>query len=243
MEEQLYRQFFEIENTHWWFVARRAILLTYLRHRLGTGQRLSLLDVGCGTGAILADAARLFDAYGVDSSPTAIEYCRKRGVTNLFVGTIREYPATGTFDVILLLDVIEHIEDDLSVLRDAYARLNDGGHVLITVPAYQWLWGAHDVVNHHKRRYTGARLKAVVNSTGFHIEHLTYFNTLLFPLAVLRRMFARGTHAQEADDFRIPPRTINATLQAIFRLEEHLVPYARLPFGLSVLCWATKHRT
>jgi SAM-dependent methyltransferase len=242
MDERLYELFFKIEETHWWFVARRAILIKYLRHRIG-GKGLTLLDVGCGTGAVLAEASSHFTAYGMDSSELAIGLCRKRGLTNLYVGTLKEYPASRKFDVILLLDVIEHIDDDLDVLQQALARLHESGHVLITVPAYQWLWSSHDVVNHHKRRYTRTRLKTVVSSAGFHVNHLTYFNTLLFPLALLWRVFARLTNKQQTDDFAIPSHPINAVLTAIFRLEQYVLPYAPLPFGLSVLCWATKPRT
>lgn len=242
MEEHLYQQFYEIENTHWWFTARRAILISYLRRRAGN-LRLKLLDIGCGTGAILAEASRYFEAYGMDSSAQAIALCTKRGVTNLYVGTLREYPASGKFDVITLLDVIEHIDDDLDVLRQVYARLNEGGHVLITVPAYQWLWSAHDEVNHHKRRYTRSRLGVVVNKAGFHVEHLSYFNMMLFPLAAIRRGLARLTGSREAEDFKVPVAPLNALLRGIFRMEQHLLPYVTLPFGLSVVCWATKSRS
>jgi trans-aconitate methyltransferase len=240
MEEYLYQQFYEIENTHWWFTARRSILTTYLRRHVDTTQRWKLLDVGCGTGAILADASRFFDAHGMDASPHAIELCRKRGLSKLFVGNLNEYPGTETFDIITLFDVIEHIDDDLGVLKQAYSRLNSTGHVLVTVPAYQWLWSAHDEVNHHKRRYTRAQLRRVLTHAGFQIDHCTYFNTLLFPAALLRRLFAQATHARQADDFLIPPGPVNTLLRGIFRLERHVVPVATLPFGLSLLCWATK---
>ena len=242
MEEHLYQQFYEIENAHWWFVARREILLAYLRHRVDTSRHWTLLDVGCGTGAILADASRYFDASGMDASPRAIEFCRKRGLSKLFVGNLDEYPGKEKFDIITLFDVVEHIDDDVEVLAQARSRLNDNGHVLITVPAYQWLWSSHDVVNHHKRRYTRTQLGPVMTKAGFHIDHLTYFNTLLFPIALFRRVFARAANKQQADDFLIPAGPVNATLCGIFRLEQYIVPHISLPWGLSVLCWATKTR-
>jgi SAM-dependent methyltransferase len=240
MEEHLYHQFYEIENDHWWFAARRKILIAYLQQRIETSRRPKLLDVGCGTGAILAEASRYFDAYGLDASAQAVEFCRRRGLSKLFVGNLDEYPDTERFDVITLLDVIEHIVDDLGVLKQAFTRLNDNGHVLVTVPAYQWLWSSHDVVNHHKRRYTRQGLRAVVTNAGFHIDHITYFNTLLFPVALLRRVFDRATNQQQADDFLIPSGPVNAALYRIFRLEQSVVPYTTIPFGLSVLCWASK---
>lgn len=242
MEEPLYQQFYEIENTHWWFTARQSIITTYLRHRVDTTQRWKLLDVGCGTGAILAGASQLFDAYGMDASPRAIEFCRKRGLTKLFIGNLDGYPSGDLFDIITLFDVIEHIDDDLGVLKLAYSRLNSSGHMLVTVPAYQWLWSSHDEVNHHKRRYTRSQLRRLVANAGFQIDHCTYFNTLLFPIALLRRLLAQATHAQQADDFLIPSRPVNALLRGIFQSERYAVPFATLPFGLSLLCWATKPR-
>ncbi len=239
MEDHLYQQFYEIENTHWWFTARRKILITYLLHRVDTSHRLRLLDVGCGTGAILVEASRYFDAYGTDASPRAIEFCRKRGLSHLFTGSLDALPGTDRFDVITLLDVIEHMDDDRGALRQAAGRLNKGGAILVTVPAYPWLWSSHDEVNQHRRRYTRTTLASAVRAAGFRIHHLTYFNTLLFPLAVLRRLFAKATGKQEADDFRVPGRPVNTALAGIFSVEQYVIPRATLPFGLSILCWAT----
>ena len=242
MEEELYQQFYEIENTHWWFAARRRILVRYLLHHATTSRRLKLLDVGCGTGAILAEVSRYFDAYGMDASPLAIEFCRKRGLSKLFVGNLDAFPGTERFDIITLLDVIEHIDDDGDALRQAYGRLNEEGAILVTVPAYQWLWSSHDVVNHHKRRYTRTTLARVVSGAGFRIHHLTYFNTLLFPVALLRRVFARASDKQQADDFRVPARPVNTALSGIFGVEQYALLHTTLPFGLSLLCWATRDR-
>lgn len=240
MEEQLYQQFYNVEDDHWWFKARRSILMTYLLQRVKVKTRLKLLDVGCGTGAFLAGASRHFDVYGTDNSSEAIKFCRQRGLGNLYEGTLEGYNSPTMFDVITLLDVIEHIDDDVGVLRRVRTLLGKGGHVLVTVPAYKWLWGAHDEVNHHKRRYTKTGLKNVVNDAGFFIEHISYFNTILFPVAAVRRMAARLTHTREAEDFEIPGTLTNAMLRSVFGVERYLLPYMSFPFGLSVLCWATR---
>jgi SAM-dependent methyltransferase len=240
MEERLYQQFYTVEDNHWWFKARRSILMTFLAERVNLKAGLKMLDVGCGTGAFLADASHYFDVYGTDTSSEAIGFCRQRGLINLHVGTLDGYRAPKPFDVITLLDVIEHIDDDLDVLHRVRALLNAGGHVLITVPAYQWLWSVHDEVNHHKRRYTRPRLGDVVTKAGFAIEHISYFNAILFPIAAVRRVIARVTHTREAGDFEIPGAITNAMLCRVFGVERHLLPYMTFPFGLSVLCWARK---
>jgi SAM-dependent methyltransferase len=240
MDEALYHRFYEIESTHWWFVARREIILRYVRHQFPSGPKPSLLDAGCGTGATLAEAERDFNAYGMDTSPTAIALCRSRGLENVQVCTLDEYPTDRLFDVIMLLDVIEHVSDDHEILRDAYERLRTGGHLLVTVPAYRWLWSSHDIVNHHYRRYTAKQVRMVVSESGYVVSHLSYFNTFLFPVAAIRRIASRVFRVHAADDFIVPPGPINALMKTIFRSEGIILPYVRLPFGLSVFCWARK---
>jgi hypothetical protein len=111
-----------------------------------------------------------------------------------------------------------------------------GGRILIAVPAYRWLWGRHDDVLHHQRRYTRSSLLTVVRAAGFSVEHATYFNTLLFPVALLRRMIGRLTGADAMNDLEIPAPALNRVLGGVFRVERTLVPRVRFPFGLSILC-------
>jgi SAM-dependent methyltransferase len=240
MDEELYGRFYEIESTHWWFAARRFILLRYLRRQVAPGSRPLLLDAGCGTGAILAEASRDFNACGMDTSPTAIQFCRSRGLTDVRVCTLNEYPTDQLFDIIMLLDVIEHTPDDQEILRQARLRLRKGGHLLITVPAYRWLWSTHDVKNHHYRRYTARQVRKVVHDSGFIVMRLSYFNTLLFPLAAVRRLGSKVFKGPAIDEFAFPPRWLNTLLNVIFKTEGYVLPHFSLPFGLSVFCWATK---
>jgi SAM-dependent methyltransferase len=240
VEEYLYRHFFRVENDHWWFAARQVILTRYLERRVPPSPAVRLLDVGCGTGAILARLSALYDVHGSDESPHAIEHCRKRGLTKLFTGPLEAYPPSAPFDIVTLLDVIEHADDDVGLLREAGARLGPGGHVLVTVPAYPSLWSVHDVVTHHKRRYTRASLVRAVTAAGFAVRDMNYFNTLLFPLALAARLSAQILNKQEAGDFAIPPGPVNSALKSVFEAEQHLVPTVTLPFGLSLLCWAER---
>ena len=154
MEATFYQTVYEIEKIHWWCVARQRIVEDVIQRRLRLAPGARVLDVGCGSGAVLEALSERFEAYGTDTSQLAIDLSRQRGLTNAFCCTLATFPrAELRFDLTTLLDVIEHVDDDLAVLREAHHYLKPGGWALVTVPAYQFLWGPHDVVNHHKRRW------------------------------------------------------------------------------------------
>jgi SAM-dependent methyltransferase len=240
MEEQVYPHLYKIEKEHWWYAARLDILMHFLETRLDLSQPVRSLDVGCGTGAAMEMFSRKFQAFGLDPSPQAIAFCRQRGLSNLFHGELAGYPPGEPFDLITFLDVLEHVEDDRGTLATAHRLLDGKGKLLITVPAFPSLWSPLDVMLHHKRRYTPTGLKETVQSAGFSILHLTYFNTLLFPVALARRVAAKVTHTETMGDLEIPGKALNAVLKKIFELEKPLIPKVSFPFGLSLLCWAEK---
>lgn len=239
MEEQLYRTFYEVEQKHWWFVARQRIVEDLIRRRIGLAPGSSVLDVGCGTGAILAMLSKQFEAYGTDTSPLAIELCGKRGLKNSFQCTLESFPHPDLrFNLITLLDVIEHIDDDLTVLQQARDYLKPGGSVLLTVPAYQWLWSRHDDLNHHKRRYTKAGFAEVLDRAGLKPTLLSYYNTLLFPAALVGRIVQKASGSTNDTTLTIPPSLLNSLLTTLFSFERHLLDMAPLPFGLSLIAIA-----
>ncbi|MGH9897989.1 MAG: class I SAM-dependent methyltransferase, partial [Pyrinomonadaceae bacterium] len=153
MDESLYRKFYEVERSHWWFLARREILLSVIMHYVPTSGRI--LDVGCGTGFFIEKAREVYDAWGVDDSPLAVSMCRDRGLVNVFEGSAYDLSNVSNklFEAMLYLDVIEHLEDDFTALRRANEMLAIKGIVIITVPAYMFMWSQHDELNQHKRRY------------------------------------------------------------------------------------------
>ncbi len=241
MEEQLYRTFYELEERHWWFVARQRIVQELIEQRLKLPSGACVLDAGCGTGAILKMLSQRYEAYGTDTSPLAIEFSKKRGLSRVYCCTLDTFPHPDVqFDLVTLLDVIEHVDDDRGVLQQASRLLKPGGPVLVTVPAYRWLWSKHDEVNHHKRRYISKELRRVLEGTGFRIELLSYYNTFLFPLALMDRMAERILHRNVDAALRIPPRFINSLFASIFSTERFVLRRTTFPFGLSLVAIGRK---
>ncbi|HEY6951605.1 MAG TPA: class I SAM-dependent methyltransferase [Bacteroidota bacterium] len=241
MEDELYRKFYEVETRHWWFVARQRIIEDLIVRKAGIERGSRVLDIGCGTGAVLASFSQRYEAYGTDTSPLAIEFCRKRGLQNAYEGTLSSLPHPELkFDLVLLLDVIEHIDDDVAMLKDASNVLKPGGLALITVPAYQFLWSRHDTLNFHKRRYVKSQLRQVVEQAGLKIEFATYFNTFLFPLALVGRLFEKLFQGTTDRTLDLPPKPVNALLTATFSFEKNFIGNIPLPFGLSIIAMARK---
>ena len=241
MDEVFCRTVYEIEKTHWWCVARLRIVEDVIDRWIELPAGARVLDVGCGTGAVLEALSSRFEAYGTDTSPLAIDFCRQRGLTNAFCGTLEAFPRHGlTFDLVTLLDVVEHLDDDLGLLRQAQRSLRAGGWALVTVPAYQFLWGPHDVVNHHKRRYTRAGLRRVLRAAGFELRMLSYFNTILFPAALVAWVGERLAGVRADPRPHVPPPPLNSMLTTVFAMEKYLLRGITLPYGLSLIALARR---
>lgn len=227
----------ELEETHWWFVGRRLILDALLGERALSGR---LLDLGCGSGAMLRRLRARATCVGMDRSTLALRYGREQGLTALAQGDVGAPPfRSGAFQTILLCDVIEHVDDDLQVLREAARLAGAGARVVISVPAWQFLWSPHDETFGHKRRYTASELERQVRAAGLVPQRITYTHCFVFPIAALWRRLRRRRPAG-SHDFVPLPRWIGALLVAIYRLEAALLRRIDLPFGVSVACIAAR---
>jgi SAM-dependent methyltransferase len=196
------------------------------------------LDAGCGSGGNLALLAGLVPQgrlYGFEYDAEARRAATALGIGTIAAGALPDgvpFPETA-FDLIGLFDVLEHLADPVASLQALGARLAPGGALVLTVPALPWLWGPHDVVHQHHRRYTAASLTQHVAHAGLQIEYLSYLNLLLLPLAILQRLRERvlGYHA----DALTPAPWLNRLLRRLWELERRWVPSHRLPLGLSLL--------
>lgn len=248
MHKEFYAEYYRIEDKHWWFVGRRHVLLTildkYIKRNAQSSRRI--LDVGCGTGTMLGYLARYGQAQGIDADEEAVRFCRERGVANVQLVTTPTLPfEDGAFDLITILDVLEHIDDDAGTLRELYRLLRPGGALLVSVPAYRFLWGAQDEISNHKRRYTASQLRGRLSGAGFQVRRLSYFNTFLFPaIAGIRilRPYRPGTADLKSDFTMTKPGAANALLSRIFALEAPLVSRVDLPFGVSIVALCHKPR-
>jgi SAM-dependent methyltransferase len=234
VDTELYDRFFDTEDRHWWFVGRRRLVTDLL---LRTGARGRILDLGCGTGGVLTHLGQFGAALGLDPAPEAAHYCRRRRVP-MVVGSGLELPfAAASFDAVLALDVIEHVPDDVALLREAWRVLRPGGVLLVTVPALPWLWSSHDDVNHHFRRYTMRTLDASLRAGGFRPRKMSYYNALLLPLAIARKFIHRfnGGGEHHLEDL---PRPLNSALRGILGLEGRAIRRRDLLVGASLIAAA-----
>ncbi len=242
MDAQLYDHFSRIEDNHWWFTGRRAVVREVLARRLPRGQALRILDVGCGTGGMLPMLREFGQVEGIDFSDAALEHARTRVGPDvpLSRGELPDgIPAGHKYDVISAFDVIEHITEVVDALVAVRRALTDTGTFVCTVPAYQFLWSHHDELNHHKRRYTATLLDEHLRGAGLRVEWHSYFNSFLFPpiaaVRLLRTVFpAKGGEP----DLGETPAPINKLLDTVFSAERFVLSRARFPFGVSLIALA-----
>lgn len=232
----------ELEDRHWWFTARRRIVESVIA-RLPLGPNASILDAGCGTGGNLAMLARFGAVTGAEYDAGAAAIARARGVAPVVrAGLPDAMPfAAGQFQLVTLIDVLEHIDDDQASLDTLAGLLRPGGYLLSTVPAFPFLWSAHDTEHHHHRRYRAAQLRARIAASGLQIQWLGYYNTWLFPLVVMVRLLHKlKPAAGVGSEMALPPAPLNALLERVFASERHWLGRVPAPFGVSLIALARK---
>jgi SAM-dependent methyltransferase len=238
MNHPEYERMFRNEDHYWWFVSRRELVVDLVaRLPRDPARRPVIVDLGCGTGATAAALGRFGPVVGIDFSPLALECCGRRGLNGLVRARAESIPLQDACaDVIVATDVLEHIDDDAATLAEFFRILRPGGHAVITVPAYGFLWSEHDEALMHKRRYVAGTLSARAVAAGFRVRVCSYALCFLFPLALGRLLKPRppSSRPPEAQVKPVPP-WLNAALVRFQRLETRLLHHVRLPWGLSVV--------
>ena len=236
MESWRYGELYELEDRHWWFRGRRRVVWSLLqRAQMPPAPRI--LDAGCGTGRNLMEFGRLGEAEGVDASDEAVSFCHRRGLTGVRSAVLEQLPfEDGQFDLILATDVIEHLEDDRQALAELRRVAAPGARLVITVPAYRWLWSQHDISHHHRRRYTLSRLSERVEASGWRPLVRSYYYSAVLPVvAAVRTVHRLRPGPEPKSDLALGPPLVNRLLERVVAVEAKLIERGvRLPAGVSV---------
>jgi SAM-dependent methyltransferase len=236
MEDWAYHEDYDVEDRHWWFRSRRRVLWALI-HRAGLPPSPRILDAGCGTGRNLAEFGRLGPSEGVDHSPQAVDLCRERGLQGVREGVVEELPfEDGRFDLIFATDVIEHVPDDGAALAELRRVGAPDARLIVTVPAYNWLWSDHDRAYHHYRRYTRRMLRRRMRARGWEPIVGTYFYaTMLPPVAAVRMLQRLRSNGNGKPDLRLSPGGLDPWLELPVRGEAELIKRGfSLPAGVSL---------
>ncbi len=254
MQQHTYAIMDRVEDSHWWFVGRRAILESFLRTIVDNVSStlaspdadksvrppFRILDVGCGTGANLEMLAQFGSAEGVDVSDDALEFCRRKGLT-VQKGLAETLPyEVESFDVTTALDVIEHLDDDIAGLKEMHRVTKTGGYSLIFVPAFMWLWGVQDDISNHRIRYTKKQIVERLETAGYTVERATYANFTFFAPILGGRTIMKLTGIKPESENNITISGLNGIFGKIFSAERHILSKVNFPFGVSIVIVARK---
>jgi SAM-dependent methyltransferase len=242
------------EDKHAWFAGRTRAILKYLDAEVRVypfGEVRKVLDIGSGAGNMAHHLAHYGQVVGLDPNPRPLAVAAGRGL-DVVQSMGDQLPfATDEFDLVALLDTVEHIPDELGVFAECLRVLKPGGKLIVTVPAFMSLWSYNDEINAHQRRYTAPELAQKLEITGFRVKRISYNNFFLFPLIAgirLLRPYNPGLASPhlttESDVYQVEmesiPEPANTVLHGVGWLEAELVQRTNLPFGTSVLCIAEK---
>lgn len=239
MNDIIYLNMVEMEHNHWWYKGRREIisklLISYLR------LKMKILDAGCGAGGTMAYLSRYGTVVGIDISEEMVEHCRKMGLPAHRASVAKLPFEDQSFDLALCLDVLEHLHDDRAALEELKRVVRPGGLLVLSVPSFSWLWGHHDDLNHHYRRYNFKELVQVLHSVGLEVERSTYFNFFLLPPVWFVRRFGRlCPFLNRNTDFQLGCGKINFLFYGLLKFESILLGYLNFPVGVSQVVLARR---
>jgi SAM-dependent methyltransferase len=241
LDREIYDRMHMLEDRHWWFAARRAILADQIA-RLGLPGGATVLEVGCGTGGNLKMLSRFGAVTGLEPDDEARAFAAEKGGAPVAAGGLPDGVELDgrRFDMVAALDVIEHIEADAEAVGAMAGLLKPGGFLVTTVPAYRWMWSRHDELHHHKRRYRLADYRRLFEGAGLTVRKASYFNTALFtPIAAIR-LLKSALRIEDADEDGMPGAWLNGLLRRLFGAERFWLRGGGFPFGVSILLIAER---
>jgi 2-polyprenyl-3-methyl-5-hydroxy-6-metoxy-1,4-benzoquinol methylase len=236
-DPQLFEVLDDMLDGHVWYVGRNRAILAFLRAHAPEAFTGNALDLGCGGGFVTSWlASNGLDIRGADIFEEGLRLARKRTNARLVLLEPGQVPYRDEFDLVVLSDVIEHVDDDVALLEAARRALHPRGAVLITVPAFSWLWGKIDDAAHHRRRYSAGQLRRTLDQAGFVVQAVSYYMMPLVPVIYARKFINRGDLNETFARSSTPPGPVaSAVLGAYLRVEEHLVGSGLVPIGSSLL--------
>lgn len=235
MDKLQYIKMEKNESKHFWFIGRREIIKKILSKHIKKRKDNKILEIGVGTGGNIQILSEYGEYFGIESSMVAKEILKHKNKNkNIIYGFYPEKKYKEKFDIITLFDVLEHIEEDETALKSIYDNLSENGKLIITVPAFNFLWSNHDVIHHHKRRYNKKELKEKIEKAGFTISKISYFNFFLFPLVLITRLIKKVLKLELKEE-EISSNIVNNILKKIFLLETKIINNFNLPFGSSII--------
>lgn len=235
MEDIMYKLIYQTEQKNWWYRVRR-IIIRQLINKYKLCQQPKILDVGCGTGLLLKELEGIGKVHGIDNSSLAVSFCKTRGISDVKQGDATNIPFDDcAFDIVLALDILEHVKDDYSALKEIRRVVKKQGVIIIFVPAFKFLWGKSDKISRHYRRYAKKELINLAGRNNLSILRFSYFNFFLFVPIALLRMLIRIFRIKIKSENDLKFDFINSILYGIFWCEAFLLKYTNFPFGVSML--------
>ncbi len=240
-----YKVMYRVEDFHWWYLGMEAITREIVETRYPRGGPLRILDAGCGTGAVMGYLTDYGTVFGLDYADEALQFSRKRKRQRLAQGSVMRLPYAGDkFDLVASFDVICQggVTDDAAALHEFARVLRPGGHLVLRLPAAPWLHGNHDIAADVARRYNTAQVEAKLRAAGLEPDHISYANTFLYPVAVVKRLVERFFPTQDGSDLTLGTGPFNGLLRTVLASEAPWVARHQLPFGLTAVALAHKPR-